>query len=90
PARSGVVVPAKTAMRDVVTSASVDVMNCLAVPSSSVSMRNRWELGSTLPFLIFFFYFIQLVEPVYAMKPAVLPPQLEWLNALPEWDLFSR
>ncbi|GJY48772.1 hypothetical protein Tco_0438728 [Tanacetum coccineum] len=28
--------------------------------------------------------------PVYAMEPAVLPPQLEWLNALPERDLFSR
>nr|GFA84530.1 NADH dehydrogenase subunit 4L, mitochondrial [Tanacetum cinerariifolium] len=89
PARSGVVVPAKIAMRDVVTSASIDVMNCWAIPSLSVSMRNRWELGSTLPFLIFFFYFILLAEPVYAMEPAVLPPQLEWLNALPERDLFS-
>ncbi|GJV85732.1 NADH dehydrogenase subunit 4L, mitochondrial [Tanacetum coccineum] len=90
PAGSGVVVPAKTALRDVVTSASVDVMNCWAVPSSSVSTRNRWELGSTLPFFIFFFSFILLAEPVYAMEPAVLPPQLEWLNALPERDLFSR
>nr|GEV38295.1 hypothetical protein [Tanacetum cinerariifolium] len=90
PARSGVVVLVKTDMHDVVTSASINVMNCWAIPSSSVSTRNRWELGSTLTFLIFFVYFILLAELVYAMEPAVLPPQIEWLNALLEQDLFSR
>nr|GEW29635.1 NADH dehydrogenase subunit 4L, mitochondrial [Tanacetum cinerariifolium] len=79
PAGSGVVVLAKTALRDVVTSASVDVMNWWAVPSSLVSTRNRWELGSTLPFLIFFFYFILLAELVYAKEPANNPGEYEAL-----------
>ena len=76
PAGSCVVVPAKTALRDVVT--SVDVVHCWAVPSSPVSARNRLSFGATLLLCLFLFilYNSILAEPVYAMeagRPRALP-----------------
>ncbi|GJY33923.1 hypothetical protein Tco_0418392 [Tanacetum coccineum] len=115
PAGSGVVVPAKMALRDVVTSASMDVGHCWVVPSSPVSTRNRFELSFTLLFglllVIVLHYFGIVVETVYAMEPsrprglpyvdlnlmpnrygepAVLPPRQEFLNTLPEREIYAR
>ncbi|PWA94229.1 NADH dehydrogenase subunit 6, mitochondrion [Artemisia annua] len=76
PAGSCVVVPAKTALRDVVT--SMVVVHCWAVPSSPVSARNRLSFGATLLLCLFLFilYNSILAEPVYAMeagRPRALP-----------------
>ncbi|GJY99226.1 hypothetical protein Tco_0516656 [Tanacetum coccineum] len=78
PAGSGMVVPAKTDLRDVVTSVSIDVGHCWAVPSSPVSTRNLMETVYAiepsrprgLPYMD-----LNLMPNLYG-EPAVLPPQI--------------
>lgn len=75
PIESGVVVPAKTTLRNHVTSASPDFLHSWAVPSSRVSTRNRFGKWCAPLFFVFYqiFLFILCVgmlgEPVYAMEP---------------------
>jgi hypothetical protein len=71
PIGSGVVVPAKTTLQNIVTSASPDVLHSWAVPSSRVSTRNSFGEHCETLFLVLclLFCFGMIGEPAFAMEP---------------------